>query len=91
MTERERHRLLREAADRILAPLPAWDGESPAVLVTAVDPVTRNRLNHKFVPASKTGSVRGLRLVSEPDPEHGRAKEPLPIRPPRPHPQGVTL
>ncbi|MFE9286666.1 hypothetical protein [Streptomyces olivaceus] len=30
-------------------------------------------------------------LEGEPDPEHGRAKEPLPIRPPRPHPQGVTL
>ncbi|MGW5711610.1 hypothetical protein [Streptomyces olivaceus] len=23
--------------------------------------------------------------------EHSKAKEPLPIRPPRPHPQGVTL
>ncbi|MFJ6073677.1 hypothetical protein ACIQFU_23020 [Streptomyces sp. NPDC093065] len=24
------------------------------------------------------------------EPDHGRAKGPLPIRPPRPHPQGLT-
>ncbi|WP_320784167.1 hypothetical protein [Streptomyces sp. CRN 30] len=29
-------------------------------------------------------------VSAEPEPEHGRAKEPLPIRPRRPHPQGIT-
>lgn len=49
--DRERYRLLRETADRILADLPAWDGESPAVLVTVIDPETRQRLGHWFTPA----------------------------------------
>ncbi|MEU0200895.1 MULTISPECIES: hypothetical protein [unclassified Streptomyces] len=52
MTERERQQLLRAKAEEIVAALPAWDGESPAVLVTVVDPVTRQRLGHWFTPAT---------------------------------------
>lgn len=49
--ERERLQLLQAKAQEIVAGLPAWDGESPAVLVTVVDPVTRQRLGHWFTPA----------------------------------------
>ncbi|MFD5566624.1 hypothetical protein [Streptomyces cadmiisoli] len=68
--ERERLQLLRAKAEEIVAGLPAWDGESPAVLVTVVDPVTRLRLGHWFVPAFEAlapvpaGRTR-LRLVGE--------------------------
>lgn len=50
--ERERLQLLQATAQEIVAGLPAWDGESPAVLVTVIDPVTRQRLGHWFVPAT---------------------------------------
>ncbi|MFF4489449.1 hypothetical protein ACFY0F_23620 [Streptomyces sp. NPDC001544] len=50
--ERERLRLLQATAQEIVAGLPAWDGESPSVLVTFTDPVTRQRLGHWFVPAT---------------------------------------
>ncbi|MGW1134880.1 hypothetical protein [Streptomyces griseoluteus] len=50
--ERERLQQLQAAAQEIVAGLPAWDGESPAVLVTIVDPVTRQRLGHWFTPAT---------------------------------------
>lgn len=69
--ERERLQLLQAKAQEIVAGLPAWDGEAPAVLVTVVDPVTRQRLGHWFVPAAaapqpqpRPGS-RHLRLVGE--------------------------
>ncbi|CAM5392614.1 hypothetical protein STENM36S_06350 [Streptomyces tendae] len=51
MTERERLQLLRAKAAEILAPLPAWDGESPSVWVVVVDPETQNRIAHWRVPA----------------------------------------
>ncbi|MEU3826479.1 hypothetical protein AB0F36_14340 [Streptomyces sp. NPDC029080] len=50
--ERERLRLLQATAQEIVAGLPSWDGESPSVLVTVVDPVTRQRLGHWMVPAT---------------------------------------
>lgn len=56
--ERERLQLLRAKAEEILAPLPVWDGESPAVLVTVVDPVTHNRIDHQFVPAAAVSQFR---------------------------------
>ncbi|MEU3683748.1 hypothetical protein AB0E99_22810 [Streptomyces sp. NPDC030592] len=34
-----------------------------------------------------TGPRPLLAVAAEPDPEHGRAPDPLPIRPPRPHPR----
>jgi hypothetical protein len=49
--ERGRLELLRAKAEEILSALPVWDGESPTVLVTVVDPVTHNRIDHRFVPA----------------------------------------
>ncbi|MFF1544102.1 hypothetical protein [Streptomyces sp. NPDC058291] len=52
MNERERLQLLQAATQEMVADLPAWDGESPAVLVTYTDPVTRLRLGHRFVPAT---------------------------------------
>lgn len=67
--ERNRLQLLRETAEEIVAGLPSWDGESPAVLVTVVDPVTRLRLGHWFVPATAApkplARVRHLRAVRE--------------------------
>lgn len=74
MSERERQELLRARAAEIVDGLPAWDGESPAVLVTVIDPVTRQRLGHWFTPATPAASrpqpetvpgVRRLRLVGE--------------------------
>lgn len=70
--ERERLQQLQATAARIVDGLPAWDGEAPAVLVYVVDPVTRQRLGHWFVPAKvarpkprpQTGA-RHLRLVGE--------------------------
>ncbi|MYS77325.1 hypothetical protein GTY88_43925 [Streptomyces sp. SID5926] len=52
MTERERRELLRAATERIVAGLPAWDGESPKLLVTFTDPETQTRISHWFVPAT---------------------------------------
>ncbi|MEU4154778.1 hypothetical protein [Streptomyces antimycoticus] len=52
MSERERLQQLQATAQEIVAGLPAWDGESPAVLVTILDPVTRQRLGHWHVPAT---------------------------------------
>lgn len=68
MTEQERVQLLWAKADEIVAELPAWDGESPAVLVTVIDPVTRMHLGHRFVPAAADqpqARVRHLRVVPE--------------------------
>ena len=50
--ERERVQLLRATAEAIVADLPAWDGLSPAVLVTVTDPVTQRRLGYWFTPAA---------------------------------------
>ena len=63
--ERERLVLLQAKADEITAALPAWDGESPAVLVNVVDPVTRQLLGHRFVPVVASPGGRSLRLVRE--------------------------
>jgi hypothetical protein len=71
--ERERLQLLQATAARIVDGLPAWDGEAPAVLVYVVDPVTRQRLGHWFVPAAAVpqagprpqSGARHLRLVGE--------------------------
>ncbi|MBL3664485.1 hypothetical protein JL475_00295 [Streptomyces sp. M2CJ-2] len=66
--ERERLQALRATAEEIVAGLPAWDNESPAVLVTFTDPVTRLRLGHWFVPATaapQPQSRPSLRLVGE--------------------------
>ncbi|WP_109000798.1 hypothetical protein [Streptomyces rishiriensis] len=64
MNERERVQLLQAKAQQLVADLPAWDGESPAVLVTVTDPVTRRRLGHWFVPAATAPQPRPrLRLV----------------------------
>ncbi|MFK4801689.1 hypothetical protein ACI3K5_23780 [Streptomyces sp. MPA0124] len=64
--ERERLRLLREKAEQIEAGLPAWDGESPAVLVSFTDPVTQMRLTQCFVPVAAAPLARPrLRLVGE--------------------------
>ena len=52
MSERERQALLRATAEAIVADLPAWDGLSPAVLVTVTDPVTQRRLGYWFTPAA---------------------------------------
>ncbi|MFE0470526.1 hypothetical protein ACFW2V_02770 [Streptomyces sp. NPDC058947] len=69
MTERERQELLRAKAEEIVQGLPAWDGESPAVLVTVSDPVTQRRLGHWFTPATAApqpeARVRHLRAVPE--------------------------
>jgi hypothetical protein len=70
VTERERLALLQSAAQEIVAKLPAWDGESPAVLVTVVDPVTQRRLGHWFTPATaapqqQPGPGPRLRLVRD--------------------------
>lgn len=69
MTERERQELLRAKAEEIVAALPAWDGESPAVLVTVSDPVTRRRLGHWFTPATAApkpeARVRHLHAVRD--------------------------
>lgn len=68
MTERERQELLRAKAEQIVQGLPAWDGESPAVLVTVSDPVTQRRLGHWFTPAAAAESkaaVRHLRAVRD--------------------------
>lgn len=62
MNERERLELLQAKTQEIVADLPAWDGESPAVLVTVIDPVTRQRLGHWFVPAA---------TAPQPKPERG--------------------
>lgn len=51
MSERERQALLRAKVQELVDDLPAWDGVSPAVLVTFTDPVTRDRLAHWFTPA----------------------------------------
>ncbi|MGW2169014.1 hypothetical protein ACWC1C_00615 [Streptomyces sp. NPDC001705] len=68
-SERERQQLLRAKAEEIVADLPAWDGKSPAVLVTVTDPVTQRRLGHWFVPAEGASRpqprVRHLRAVGE--------------------------
>ncbi|GGV91665.1 hypothetical protein [Streptomyces massasporeus] len=63
--ERDRLQLLGAKAEEIVAGLPAWDGESPAVLVTVVDPVTRLRLGHRFVPAAAAPGARHLHVVRE--------------------------
>ncbi|MFC8065472.1 hypothetical protein [Streptomyces sp. NPDC057293] len=34
-----------------MADLPAWDGESPKLLVSFTDPETQTRIAHWFVPA----------------------------------------
>lgn len=74
MNERERQELLQATAAEIVDGLPAWDGESPAVLVIFTDPVTRRRLCHWFTPAVPAApesqpetvpGVRRLRLVGE--------------------------
>ncbi|MDQ0809858.1 hypothetical protein QFZ63_001572 [Streptomyces sp. B3I7] len=74
MNERERQELLQATAAGIVDGLPAWDGESPAVLVTFTDPVTRRRLCHWFTPATPAASKpqpetvpgrKHLRLVGE--------------------------
>ncbi|MEV5347164.1 hypothetical protein [Streptomyces achromogenes] len=62
MSERERLQQLQAAAQEIVAGLPAWDGESPSVLVTIVDPVTQRRLGYWRVPAT---------AVPQPQPEPG--------------------
>lgn len=69
--ERERLQLLQTTAQEIVAGLPAWDGESPAVLVTLTDPVTQRRLGHWFTPAvakpqpEPESCSRYLRVVRE--------------------------
>lgn len=63
--ERERLEPLQAKADEILAGLPGWDGESPYVELVAIDPVTRTRLGHRFVPVATGRPVRSLRLVRE--------------------------
>ena len=49
--ERERLQLLQAKAQEIVAGLPAWDGESPSVLLLVIDPITRQRLGHWRTPA----------------------------------------
>lgn len=63
--ERERLELLRTTADEVLAPWPGWDGESPYLELVAIDPVTRTRMGHRFVPVQSGRPTRHLRLVRE--------------------------
>jgi molybdopterin-guanine dinucleotide biosynthesis protein A len=69
LNERERLELLQTKTQEIVAGLPAWDGESPAVLVSFTDPVTRQRLGHWFTPATPApqpqARVRHLHAVRE--------------------------
>ncbi|MEU0847708.1 hypothetical protein ABZ387_07035 [Streptomyces flaveolus] len=71
MTERERWQVLRATTERIAASLPAWDGESPAVMVSFTDPVTQLRIDQWFVPATATPqpkpSGRSRHLYAVPD------------------------
>ncbi|MET9445029.1 hypothetical protein [Streptomyces sp. NPDC006610] len=60
--ERERLEPLQAKADEVLAGWPGWDGESPYLELVAIDPVTRTRLGHRFVPVA---AGRRLRLVRE--------------------------
>lgn len=67
--ERKRLQLLQAKTQEIVDGLPSWDGESPAVLVTVIDPVTRQRLGHWHVPAAPApqprARVRHLHAVRE--------------------------
>ncbi|WP_432027436.1 hypothetical protein [Streptomyces sp. 1222.5] len=69
--ERERLQLLQATVQQIVDSLPAWDGESPSVLVSFADPVTRQRLGHWRTPADvqpqpqPQPGVRHLRLVRD--------------------------
>jgi hypothetical protein len=69
--ERERLQQLQATAQEIVAGLPAWDGESPAVLVVFLDPKTQRRLGHWTVPAAAAPQPqpgprrRRLRLVRD--------------------------
>jgi hypothetical protein len=69
LSERERLELLQTAMQRIVDELPAWDGESPAVLVSFTDPVTQRRMGHWFTPATAApqpqARVRHLHAVRE--------------------------
>jgi hypothetical protein len=67
--ERERLQALQAKTQEIVADLPAWDGESPAVLVSFTDPITRQRLGHWFVPANAAAPQPQPR----PGPRHLRA------------------
>lgn len=58
MTERERWERMRATAERIVADLPAWDGESPKLLVTFTDPETQTRIAHWFTPAVEQPAVQ---------------------------------
>lgn len=56
----------RETADRIVAQVGDWDGgESPRLLVTVIDPETRERLGTAFVTVRPEPATRPLRLVRE--------------------------
>ncbi|MFJ3812258.1 hypothetical protein ACIPWE_38585 [Streptomyces sp. NPDC090073] len=69
--ERERLQLLQATTQEIIDRLPAWDGESPSVLVAIIDPITRQRLGHWRTPAvaapqpQPEPGVRHLRLVRD--------------------------
>jgi hypothetical protein len=71
--ERERLQLLQATTQEIIDRLPAWDGESPSVLVVVLDPVTRQRLGHWRTPATAAAQPqpqrqpRGRRLYAVPD------------------------
>lgn len=64
MTERERRARLRATTERIVAELPAWDGESPKLLVTFTDPETQTRIGHWFVPATEAPQPQAMTLPS---------------------------
>ncbi|MER5843216.1 hypothetical protein ABT099_23550 [Streptomyces prasinus] len=62
--ERERLGPLQAKADEVLASWPGWDGESPYLELVAIDPVTRTRLGHRFVPVTTGQHLRIAREAS---------------------------
>jgi hypothetical protein len=62
--ERERLEPLQAKADEVLAGGPAWDGESPYLELVAIDPVTRIRLGHRFVPVAAGRHLHVVRDAS---------------------------
>ncbi|GAB2718276.1 hypothetical protein [Streptomyces bullii] len=62
--ERERLEQLRAKADEVLTPWPGWDGEAPYLELVAIDPVTRTRIGHRFVPVTTGRHLRVVREVS---------------------------
>ncbi|MHC3450804.1 hypothetical protein [Streptomyces prasinus] len=62
--ERERLEPLQAKADEVLASWPGWDGESPYLELVAIDPVTRTRLGHRFVPVAAGRHLHAVREAS---------------------------